>query len=437
MSICIYIASPLETLKRLLKERADRVNNFLEKYPACDKEQLHAHFTALATASTTTTNPTTDTSTVNSVTKDVIDSIMKIMETKEKIKECLPNINPSKMKIVENIYNKSVEYGANRIAMLILNTFFYPTVVEIKQHASIKEISMARITEFIKQQPQADVVSSQEHAAVMLYGLLAEEIHSAKESEKLHVTKREHHIKREVTICSDIISVLSFNIGSATNIPKDMRPNYAQFLQDIFPRLDCDINLIQECIWKKKYWDEILQGKDHTVNVIDGYHAGIAVAKNIKAEPHGDTFRWGCWLISVTAEQQELKFLSFSYHCSLEKNKEYRIQQFISKVTETCEEKRLPAIIGGDFNYDIRKITEWPDINPQDIRIYPETPASKKSIDFICVVHGESFETTITMLDECVTRFDIAKEVQVLQELKNVITTHSPLLGCIQLCHQC
>ena len=369
------------------------------------------------------------------------DSVFSILETTTEIRQHLGKIEPSQIKEVEKAYHESQRHGDSHIARIFLHTFFYPKVIDNQGSEYIEEVSMTGIIEFTSQQPQADDVLGPENAAVMLCRLLraADEIYA-------NLTKRNGE--------TAVLSVSTFNIKS-DKLGRGQRGTYRVFLEHIFDKLDCDINLIQECMWKKStIWEDILPG--HTVQVTNAiasseYHAGIAVA-NLKAGKfnRGGTHRWGYQLLTVT-EQQKVKFLSFSYHGSRkvsDKKKKNYITQFISTVMKFCDEQKRPAIVGGDFNYDIRRIT-WTDKIKPHIQICAGSPEPHTSIDFLCVVHGETFQTKIVMPKTLLTRLDVAKDgldiakegleedqAAELEKIKGKITTHPALFGHILLYHQ-
>lgn len=91
-----------------------------------------------------------------------------------------------------------------------------------------------------------------------------------------------------------------------------------------------------------------------------------------------------------------LQFLSFSFHghhsSYTDEQKLEEIKAFIKCVEDNCEREKLPAIIGGDFNLDIKKLEN------ENIKIFNryERP---QHIDFLCIVCFDKFETKISMLE--------------------------------------
>ena len=483
-------SSNTDTLTDHLAERAGHVNDFLNSYPNCGQERLYANFMIYCCKyfKNPPTNTTTEASSSDGVDNLTVgvsdlsinaphDSVFSILETTTEIRQHLRKIEASQMEEVEQAYHESQQRGDSHIARIFLHTFFYPKVIDMKH---LEEVSMTGIIEFTSQQPQADNVRSPENAAVMLCRLLraADEIY--------------YSFTRWKRVTA-VLSVSTFNI-KPDKLDEGQRSTYRNFLALIFGKLDCKINLIQECMWKREdMWSEILPR--HAVAVYTTitknkkgkkyreYHAGIAVANDLEAESESAGPRWVCQKLTVT-EQQKVKLLSFSYHGSRKVPDESKIQliiKFISdKVIQFCIGEECPAIVGGDFNYDIRRIT-WPeDIRPH-IQICAGNPEPHTSIDFLCVVHGETFQTKMIMPKTLLTRLDVVKDgldiakeglkkahdqelkqlaaelkklkggldigketlkkahIKKLEELENLkgnITTHPALFGHILLYHQ-
>lgn len=83
----------------------------------------------------------------------------------------------------------------------------------------------------------------------------------------------------------------------------------------------------------------------------------------------------------------------------------------------------MPAIIGGDFNYNIRKI-DW---KPQHrMKVFGGTSDRHRSIDFLCTVYEDAFETKMVMLP-FVGFLDSDKVVPL--KISGKITNHVPYFG--------
>ena len=260
-----------------------------------------------------------------------------------------------------------------------------------------------------------------------------------------------------------VIPVSTFNMkGTVQNNA------YKHFLEGVFSKLGCNLYLLQELLWvvTSKIWvgnSKIWTGRifpDCAIDiratrreagvVING--AGIAVRsldmvdfdnkylrgricccriivpRTFKVQTHLFLGKRRSRLVCVKDSSEYLHFLSFSFHGHHKIRKECKesnIKTFIEHVRECCERERLPAIIGGDFNYDIRNI-RWE--KEDHIEIYsPRRPA----IDFLCTVHEDTFATKMTLVPEFARCQDITENVP--EELKGKITNHLPLVGFIMI----
>ena len=253
------------------------------------------------------------------------------------------------------------------------------------------------------------------------------------------------------------VSTSTFNIKG-----KVQNDSYKKFLERVFGLLKCSLHHLQECTWKSpSVWAIKSILPDHLVslNLVDGTvvgEAGIAGLSGVLdlIQPSGWSAGFGPFpdrihyriiksirtleVISIPGQhpmvnpsETKLDFLSFSYHGRYKvKNsqKKEQIVKFIEYVGACCREQGLPAIVGGDFNFDIRKIP-WQE--QHKIKIFGGTSEQHSSIDFLCTVHGETFETKMGMMWPFFGYLDIAQLAT--PDLAGKITNHPPYFGCLYL----
>ncbi len=208
---------------------------------------------------------------------------------------------------------------------------------------------------------------------------------------------------------------------------------------------------IQECIWSARgAWVKKHILPDYKISISPSGDAGLASHEVFLKElgvPSGmvnpfpnrvyclkfatninnfEVIKHGNGPPEVIESKNTLEFLSFSYHGYHKVSHEHKlkhIKKFIKFVGKCCRTERLPAVIGGDFNYDIRKI-EW---MPRDeIKVFGGTSSEHRSIDFLCTVCENAFETQMVMLP-FVGHLEIDKVVPL--ELYGKITNHAPYFG--------
>ena len=250
-----------------------------------------------------------------------------------------------------------------------------------------------------------------------------------------------------------VVSVSTFNIKGTVQ-----HDTYQRFLRDTFSTLNCDLHHLQELLWKddSNIWSlNIFPGcavdigatereagvaiinapNRNTIKVVDKhftdherlYSCRIQVADKLQICVEEER------IYPVKESRQYLQFLSFSYHgrfrATKEEDKIRNIGEFIDLVKECCEDHYLPAIIGGDFNYDIRDIRALQD--DPNIKIYcSESEHRKKTIDFLCTVHEDTFKTRMTMVPEFVRHHDIRQNIPEGFD-QTEITNHLPISGLI------
>ena len=237
------------------------------------------------------------------------------------------------------------------------------------------------------------------------------------------------------------VSVSTFNIKGTT-----VGDEYKEFLKEVFITLNCDLHHIQECLWNpwSKNGHDILAGYSVESTSTEEIHAGIAsdlssltrkdmgisnsfLSKRSFFSKFSAIMTYEC----LTRKQSAipLKFLSFSFHGShkvTDGEKVQQISQFFEFVIKCCRAEELPAIVGGDFNYDIRMI----EAIQKDVRIFGE-PVSVRVIDYLCIVCGYTFETKMTMSHE--GKLDITKLPSCTESIRDKITNHLPRFGYIHL----
>ena len=270
-----------------------------------------------------------------------------------------------------------------------------------------------------------------------------------------------------------VVSVSTFNMKGTVQ-----HDTYKRFLRDIFGTLNCDLHHLQELLWKEdsNIWSRRIFPDDCDVDVKatkrkEGAainNAGIALKRDrievVDKFEYTDRERLYCCRIQVTdtfqiheekrkrkisrikKSSQYLRFLSSSYHGKssiIDKFKEENIKGLIQAVKQWCEEEKLPAIIGGDFNYDIRKIRDFKD--DPNIQIYcSESKHRPDTIDFLCTVHEDSYDTKMTLVPQFVRHLDIRKDIPDGSDLPqgfdpkrdlslNNITNHLPIFGVVMI----
>ena len=393
-------------------------------------------------------NPPTNTTTeaslsdaVDNITAGVSDlsinafhySVFSILKTTMKITQHLHKIEPSQIKEVEKAYCESLQHGDSHMARIFLLTLFYPIVKE----NYIMEATMAGMKDFFTGQLK--------HAVAMLYRLFQAAIEIYYKLEKWGKSAVSQNTQQPTTTICTTVSVSTFNILPDSGANR----TYRTFLAPVFQKMNCDIYLLQECTWtRENLWEQMLTSNYIVRGFNTNSHAGMAVIKagavvrgnhpHIRVLKYINSERWRCYYLTTTTtqQQQEVQFLSFSYH-AIRHPKVKDITDFISEVMCLCDEEQcqLPAIIGGDFNYDIKDIDNWPeDIKPH-IQFCAGTPEPQRSIDFLCVVYGERFKTKMILPETLTTRLDIAEEARAAR-FDSDVTTHPALFGHILLYSQ-
>ena len=261
--------------------------------------------------------------------------------------------------------------------------------------------------------------------------------------------EEEEEKKKRARYLLSVVSVSTFNIkGTVQN------NEYKGFLMNAFSRLRSNLHHIQECIWSQRgVWikESILSG--YKIRISPSGDAGLAshiMFLKQQGPPSGmrnpfpkrvcclkfstkinfEVVKHEMGLPSVEESDKILEFLSFSYHGYHKVPKEHKIMHIkkcINFVGKCCRAEKLPAIIGGDFNFNIRKI-DW--TSQDKIKIFGGTSSRHRSIDFLCTVCEDAFETKMVMLP-FVGYLDIDKVVPL--EVCGRITNHVPYFGNICL----
>lgn len=244
------------------------------------------------------------------------------------------------------------------------------------------------------------------------------------------------------------VSAVTFNIkGRCQNAA------YREFLRRVFMKLECQIYHIQECTWvpRSKFWGTVLP-ECHVMSH-NNLEAGLAYYKGQdQPRPLGaagvdhdrayyqkftttSSTIINCDMEVYDVSGRGLMFLSFSFHGRHKADrdrKEMEIIEFFQLVINRCKKEKIPAIVGGDFNYNIRLIAS----DLPEVRIYGGTCPGKRSIDFLCVVCGDNFDTKMSMLFSpnsfYLSEDDIKKHIPE-NLVANKITNHVPYFGIICL----
>ena len=287
----------------------------------------------------------------------------------------------------------------------------------------------------------AEKLSKYTAGAAMIYNKL-----------KRYKRPKQEKEKKKTKYLLSMVSASTFNIkGTIQN------DEFKSFLMKAFSMLRSNLYHIQECIWSETgVWvkKNILPPADYKIRISPSGDAGIASHTRFLKElgpPSGmvSSFltsvlksfasRAYCLKFStnityevikpewvVTRSSKTLKFLSFSFHGYHKKSPEFKtlyIKRFIEFVGKCCRAEKLPAIVGGDFNYDIRKIN-WE--RRHRIKIFGGTSNSHRSIDFLCTVYENAFETRMAMIP-FVGFIDINEFVP--PKLHGKTTNHVPYFG--------
>lgn len=278
-----------------------------------------------------------------------------------------------------------------------------------------------------------------------------------KQLEWVKVKQQEKKKKKRRHRLEALVPVSTFNIKGTVQSNA-----YKKFLQTVFQNLPCQLHHLQECIWRgtSNVWlglhvQQILP-LGFVVSSTPTKDAAIACdLKNLTLVeklnfPNNSSVRnricackmsaiftreliWSDDYFEVTVRKNALEFLSFSFHGYYKISNQQKVRDitsFIQYVVWWCEQKRLPAIVGGDFNYNIKDIAWSPQLQ-QKIKIFGGTNLDYSSIDYLCVVCGNMFPTKMAMMGPFFRYLDIRPFIP--NELLGRITNHVPYFGEIML----